>query len=50
MKKPSGIKGKQPGSSELFVDKIAFADGRVLGVQDLERCDFWFLSDFDGMD
>lgn len=50
MEEPSGIKGKRPGSSELFVEKIAFADGRVLGIQDLERCDFWFLSDFDGMD
>jgi hypothetical protein len=42
MEEPTGIRNSKPGSSELFVDKVAFADGRVLHVGELEGCDFKF--------
>ena len=41
MEEPTGLHGK-PGSSELFVAKVAFADGRVLTSAEIEGCDFIF--------
>jgi hypothetical protein len=42
METPAGISGGKPGISELFVAKVAFADGTVAGVSDFEGCDFKF--------
>jgi len=42
METRSGIEHSKPGSSELFVDKVAFADGRVLHVGEMEGCWFHF--------
>jgi hypothetical protein len=42
METRSGIEHSKPGSSELFVDKVAFADGRVLRVGEMEGCGFHF--------
>lgn len=41
MEEPAGQRGK-PDSSELFVTKVAFADGRILSMLDIEGCDFTF--------
>jgi hypothetical protein len=42
MEEPSGMAKREPGSSDLFVTKLAFADGRSLGVSDFEGCSFSF--------
>jgi hypothetical protein len=41
MEEPTSFHMK-PGSSEMFVSKVAFADGRVLTTSDMEGCDFIF--------
>ncbi len=41
MEEPTNFHAK-PGSSELFVPKLAFADGRVLTSSEIEGCDFIF--------
>lgn len=42
MEEPSTIQGKKPGSSELYVTKVAFSDGRVVDILGIEGCDFAF--------
>ncbi|MGD0497548.1 MAG: hypothetical protein ABSC23_03830 [Bryobacteraceae bacterium] len=42
METPTGIKNSTPGSSELFVNKVALSDGRVLHIGDLDGCSFKF--------
>lgn len=41
MEEPTGLHGK-PGSSELYVTKVAFSDGRILSLLDIEKCSFTF--------
>ena len=41
MEEPTTFHAK-PGSSELFVARVAFSDGRVLDINDIEKCDFIF--------
>ncbi len=41
METPTTFHGK-PGTSELYVDKVAFADGRVLTILDIQDCSFLF--------
>jgi len=41
MEEPTTFQGK-PGSSELFVTKVAFSDGRVVNILGIERCSFTF--------
>ncbi len=41
MEEPTNLHGK-PDSSELFVAKVAFADGRILMSSEIEGCDFVF--------
>lgn len=42
MEEPSNIEGRKSGSSELYVTKVAFSDGRVIDILGIEGCDFDF--------
>ena len=41
MEEPTSFHAK-PGSSEMYVSKVAFADGRVFDLSDIEGCSFTF--------
>jgi hypothetical protein len=42
MEEPFGNGHGKPGRSELYVSKVAFADGRVVDILGIDNCDFNF--------
>ena len=42
MEEPFGNGPGKPDSSQLYVSKVAFADGRVVGISGIDGCSFTF--------